>query len=176
MSESSLADWNSYRGLAASIMRFTAFHRTNSFTDPTYNAVELIIWTLAEPGIYLIAACLMTYRPLLDKVSSKIKTNINSGQQSSDRNSPSHRAENGYSHGHRSAKASQMAGYSSDGYNINQDKAIMLSSISARGDGFEQLSDSESFSGQDHLRQAALPKAAILKTSDVHMAWERTAH
>ncbi|KAI0020290.1 hypothetical protein F4780DRAFT_742769 [Xylariomycetidae sp. FL0641] len=55
-------------GLAASILRFAAFSNTNSFTDATYNAVELIIWTVAEPGIYLIAACIMMYRPLLERI------------------------------------------------------------------------------------------------------------
>ncbi|SPQ24469.1 9dc8e501-d636-4b41-b2a8-37bf5485b45f [Thermothielavioides terrestris] len=54
-------------GLIASILRFVAFHNTNSFTDATFNAAELIIWTVCEPGIYLIAACLMVYRPLLEK-------------------------------------------------------------------------------------------------------------
>lgn len=44
-----------------------AFKNTNSFTDATFNAVELIIWTVCEPGIYLIAACIMVYRPLLEK-------------------------------------------------------------------------------------------------------------
>ncbi|KAI0428587.1 putative alpha-xylosidase [Xylaria sp. FL1042] len=55
-------------GLVASIFRFVAFSRTNSFTDATYSAVELIIWTIAEPGIYLICVCVMMYRPLLEKL------------------------------------------------------------------------------------------------------------
>ncbi|KAI1329842.1 hypothetical protein F5Y16DRAFT_396950 [Xylariaceae sp. FL0255] len=54
-------------GLVASILRFISFHNTNSFTDATYNASELIIWTLAEPGIYLISASLLMLRPLLDR-------------------------------------------------------------------------------------------------------------
>lgn len=32
--------------------------------DGTYSGVELVIWTVCEPGIYLIAACLPTYKPL----------------------------------------------------------------------------------------------------------------
>ncbi|KAI1324257.1 hypothetical protein F5Y16DRAFT_424186 [Xylariaceae sp. FL0255] len=36
-------------GLIASIMRFVAFNRTDSFTDGTFHAVELLIWTNAEP-------------------------------------------------------------------------------------------------------------------------------
>ncbi|KAK8104508.1 uncharacterized protein PG998_011541 [Apiospora kogelbergensis] len=55
-------------GLVASILRFWAFSNTNSFIDATYNAVELIIWTVVEPGIYLLSACMLMYRPLLEKV------------------------------------------------------------------------------------------------------------
>ncbi|KAI5925743.1 hypothetical protein F4810DRAFT_30201 [Camillea tinctor] len=54
-------------GLVASVLRFVAFSNTNSFVDATYNAVELIIWTVAEPGIYLVSACIVMYRPLLEK-------------------------------------------------------------------------------------------------------------
>ncbi|KAI1283471.1 hypothetical protein F5Y07DRAFT_349786 [Xylaria sp. FL0933] len=57
-------------GLVASILRFISFFNTNSFTDATYNATELIIWTLAEPGIYLISASLLMYKPLLDKMTA----------------------------------------------------------------------------------------------------------
>ncbi|TRX94307.1 hypothetical protein FHL15_004774 [Xylaria flabelliformis] len=55
-------------GLIASILRFASFANTSSFTDATFNAVELIAWTVAEPGIYLISASLLVLRPLLDKV------------------------------------------------------------------------------------------------------------
>ncbi|KAI1340837.1 hypothetical protein F5Y15DRAFT_33835 [Xylariaceae sp. FL0016] len=54
-------------GLIASIMRFWTSSQTSSFTDATYNAVELIIWTLVEPGISLICVSMMMYRPLLEK-------------------------------------------------------------------------------------------------------------
>jgi hypothetical protein len=52
-----------------SILRFHTFLRTNSFHDATWEAVELIIWTITEPGIYLISACLLSYRPLLDRAA-----------------------------------------------------------------------------------------------------------
>ncbi|KAI3335181.1 hypothetical protein F4824DRAFT_465033 [Ustulina deusta] len=55
-------------GLGTSILRLTAFHNRNSFTDATYNAAELQIVTLAEGGIYLISACLLVCRPLLEKI------------------------------------------------------------------------------------------------------------
>ncbi|KAI1403214.1 hypothetical protein F4819DRAFT_236498 [Hypoxylon fuscum] len=56
-------------GLIASILRFLAFNRVNTFTDATFSSVELLIWTLTEPGIYLISACILMYRPLLEKFS-----------------------------------------------------------------------------------------------------------
>ena len=55
-------------GLITSIIRLTTFFRVNSFADTTYAASELEIWTQVEPGIYLIAACLATYRPLLERL------------------------------------------------------------------------------------------------------------
>ncbi|KAI1812805.1 putative alpha-xylosidase [Poronia punctata] len=55
-------------GLITSVLRFIAFYNKNSFKDSTYNAVELIIWTVCEPGVYLIAACLPICRPLVDKL------------------------------------------------------------------------------------------------------------
>ncbi|KAF3002247.1 hypothetical protein E8E14_006260 [Neopestalotiopsis sp. 37M] len=54
-------------GLVASACRFWAFSNTNSFTDATYNAVELIIWTVVEPGIYLLSASMLMFRPLFER-------------------------------------------------------------------------------------------------------------
>ena len=55
-------------GLITSIVRFTTFFQQNSFQDGTWSAVDLIIWTQIEGGVYLISACLMTYRPLLERM------------------------------------------------------------------------------------------------------------
>ncbi|KAI0164068.1 hypothetical protein GGR57DRAFT_274022 [Xylariaceae sp. FL1272] len=63
-------------GLLASILRFISFYNTNSFSDATFNADELIIWTIAEPGIYLISACLLVLRPLLEKFKTGISTKL----------------------------------------------------------------------------------------------------
>lgn len=51
-------------GLVTSIIRFAGFFAQNAEVDGTYSAAELIVWTICESGIYLIAACLPTYRPL----------------------------------------------------------------------------------------------------------------
>lgn len=49
-------------------MRFTIFFQNNSFVDGTWSAVHLVIWTQLETGTYLMSACIMTYRPLLERV------------------------------------------------------------------------------------------------------------
>ncbi|OTA54618.1 hypothetical protein K449DRAFT_389073 [Hypoxylon sp. EC38] len=54
-------------GLGTSILRFLTYNNTDAFMDTSYNAVELVTWTIAEPGVYLISACVMMYRPLLGK-------------------------------------------------------------------------------------------------------------
>ncbi|KAM0794239.1 hypothetical protein BDR22DRAFT_776243, partial [Usnea florida] len=53
-------------GLIASIFRFMAFFQNNAITDGTFASVDLMSWTIIEPGIYLVAACLPPLRPLID--------------------------------------------------------------------------------------------------------------
>ncbi|VUC28925.1 unnamed protein product [Clonostachys rosea] len=55
-------------GLVASVMRFRGFADNNLFPDFTWTATVLMSWTLVEPSIYLISACFMMYRPLLERV------------------------------------------------------------------------------------------------------------
>ncbi|TVY14251.1 hypothetical protein LARI1_G007784 [Lachnellula arida] len=75
-------------GLITSILRFAAFYKKSSFLDPTYDGVELGIWTVCEPGVYLMAACLIVYRPLLDKLGISVVTgNTTRGKGSSMPNS-----------------------------------------------------------------------------------------
>lgn len=52
-------------GLVTSILRFVIFTRGNAIKDGTWSATELMIWSLIEPNIYLISACLPAMRPLL---------------------------------------------------------------------------------------------------------------
>ncbi|KAF2107504.1 hypothetical protein BDV96DRAFT_588838 [Lophiotrema nucula] len=54
-------------GLAASIARFAAFTHSTA-GDPLWDAVPAAIWAIAEPGILLIAACLVTLKPLFQYV------------------------------------------------------------------------------------------------------------
>ena len=59
------------RGLATSIIRFVSFFKGSAVVDGTWASVNLMTWTLIEPGVYLIAACLPTYRPVLAHLLGK---------------------------------------------------------------------------------------------------------
>jgi len=52
----------------------TLFFKGNAVADGTWASVSLMTWTIVEPDVYLIAACLPTYRPLL--VDFLSKTNL----------------------------------------------------------------------------------------------------
>jgi hypothetical protein len=52
------------RGLIAGLIALFTFSTTNAVTDNTWTAALLIIWTLVEVGMYLIASCLIAYQPL----------------------------------------------------------------------------------------------------------------
>jgi len=51
-----------------SINRLYQFCTIDLFADPTYNSVVLMIWTMAEPGTYLMAAIMLSLRPLFRKL------------------------------------------------------------------------------------------------------------
>lgn len=55
-------------GLIASAFRFATFFQNNAITDGTFSSVELMSWTIIEPGIYLMAACLPPLRPLVQRI------------------------------------------------------------------------------------------------------------
>lgn len=63
------------RGLIASIIRFVGFFNTNAVTDQTWAAMDLTIWTIIETGMYLMAACFPTYRPLVKFIASRRNRN-----------------------------------------------------------------------------------------------------
>ncbi|TVY19761.1 hypothetical protein LARI1_G002597 [Lachnellula arida] len=64
-------------GLIASIVRFASFFNGDAVGDGSGSVqsklqatVALAIWTMVEPDIYLLAACLITYHPLVTKIQS----------------------------------------------------------------------------------------------------------
>jgi hypothetical protein len=48
--------------------------------------VTLITWTIVEPGVYLIAACLPTLRPLLLHIFRRLPTSVKSTERSNNSN------------------------------------------------------------------------------------------
>lgn len=57
-----------------SIIRFAIFFNVKALLfDGTFISAELVIWSLVEPGIYLIAACLPTLRPLFLELITKFR-------------------------------------------------------------------------------------------------------
>ncbi|KAI1123324.1 hypothetical protein F5Y10DRAFT_270188 [Nemania abortiva] len=59
-------------GAIASIIRFALFIRYNALTDPTFTDVQLLSWTVAEPGVIFISACLPVLRPLIVRWASAL--------------------------------------------------------------------------------------------------------
>ncbi|MCJ1245407.1 hypothetical protein MMC30_002611 [Trapelia coarctata] len=128
-------------GLVTSIVRFATFFQTNSFIDGTWSAVDLIIWTQIEAGVYLISACLMTYRPLLERIGR--------GRLAS-RADPSNAA-NGYTPNH--------SGDANTGIPLQPRSRIHGMGISRQG--FRQLGDRQG----DRRGE----KPGILVTTNIHV-------
>ncbi|PVH97044.1 hypothetical protein DM02DRAFT_644427 [Periconia macrospinosa] len=61
-------------GLVTSVIRFIIFFNHDAFQDNTWTSVELMKWTDIEPGIYFIAACMPSLRPLLQVARQKTIT------------------------------------------------------------------------------------------------------
>ncbi|KAK3332686.1 hypothetical protein B0T19DRAFT_482896 [Cercophora scortea] len=59
-------------GLVVSITRFLELLKYNGYLDSTFCIGRQFILTVMEPGIYLLSACLITYRPVLDKLSNGV--------------------------------------------------------------------------------------------------------
>lgn len=58
---------NNNSGLVTSILRFIIFTRGNAIKDGTWSCTKLMIWSIIEPNVYLISACLLAMRPLLTR-------------------------------------------------------------------------------------------------------------
>lgn len=165
------------RGLIASILRFVAFSNTNSFIDATFNAVELIIWTVAEPGIYLIAACLMTYRPLLEKFSPKMRLQRSGRWPSKYIKQFSSRAKRGGSSKNTNSEPESHASrvFPADATrSFGSDRGILLSDVPTREDGFEQRPGPEQRHDDGSPANQSQP-ARIVRTTNIHMSWDNVS-
>jgi hypothetical protein len=65
------------------------YFRTNAESDVTWSGVTVLNWGVIEVGMYLIAACLLCYQPLIKIVYSKLikkpLTTFKSSQQTTPR-------------------------------------------------------------------------------------------
>ncbi|KNG82299.1 hypothetical protein ANOM_008702, partial [Aspergillus nomiae NRRL 13137] len=52
-------------GMITSIIRCVAFFQHDPLEDGTWASVTFVNWSIFEPGVYLLAACLPCYRPLI---------------------------------------------------------------------------------------------------------------
>ncbi|KXX74578.1 hypothetical protein MMYC01_209686 [Madurella mycetomatis] len=132
-------------GLVASILRFRSFADSNSFIDVTYTAVELLIWTLVEPGIYLISACLLMSRPLLDKFSQK----FSSGK---------HRQAGTYA-----SSSSRGLGRSAENGDVHGSTIALGSKITTEGEFRQNSGDGYS---------SAFPSNNIVITTHINQSWD----
>ncbi|KAL9587326.1 MAG: hypothetical protein Q9203_003554 [Teloschistes exilis] len=58
-------------GMIASCVRLAIFSNSDAFKDNTWRSVTLVAWSIIEPSMYLIAACLPNLRPLVSSLSPK---------------------------------------------------------------------------------------------------------
>jgi hypothetical protein len=58
-----------HSGIVASIIRTVTFATVDPSVDPTFTTAPLLIWTMIEPGLYLIAACALSFKPLFRLVA-----------------------------------------------------------------------------------------------------------
>jgi len=61
-------------GLVTSILRFHDFINSDAEDDGTWTSVSLVTWTIIEPSMYHIAACLPACRPLIMFLRKKLPT------------------------------------------------------------------------------------------------------
>lgn len=58
-------------GMITCVLRFVVFYKTDILSDPTWFSIEMTIWTTTESGLYLIAACLPSFRSLVPLIMKK---------------------------------------------------------------------------------------------------------
>ncbi|KAF2277307.1 putative alpha-xylosidase [Westerdykella ornata] len=144
-------------GLITSILRFQTFLHTDLFKDTTWDAVELIFWTLVEPGSYLISACLLSYRPLLERFTLLCPLGPRRG-----------------GHGR-----SQSTGYRTGRSGADGTGALPLTNRSTHTKGFKELDDDEAGSIDtstlafaSHGNGVRHPRSGLITvTTDIENQW-----
>lgn len=60
---------SSNSGLIFSALRFWITYSINNSDDQTYVSAQLLVWSELEAGCYLISACLLILRPLIERIA-----------------------------------------------------------------------------------------------------------
>ncbi|KAJ5100282.1 integral membrane protein [Penicillium angulare] len=60
-------------GLIFGIIALAEISSSNAVSDNTWSAARMVIWSLCEVGMYTIAACLISYLPLMKLIWHKIR-------------------------------------------------------------------------------------------------------
>ncbi|KAH9896197.1 hypothetical protein F4778DRAFT_783479 [Xylariomycetidae sp. FL2044] len=82
-------------GCLAGFIRFYLFWEINAFTDRTWASIQLMSWTLAEPGIIYICACMPSLWPIIIRVVPAFRKVIATYRQKSSRTRSSTRPQDG---------------------------------------------------------------------------------
>ncbi|KAI9041022.1 uncharacterized protein KD926_007438 [Aspergillus affinis] len=69
-------------GMVTSIVRCVAFFTNDPLIEGTWKSVIYLQWSIIETGVYLIAACLPCYRPLVKLAMGQRRTAVGSGYKS----------------------------------------------------------------------------------------------
>lgn len=69
---------NEFSGIVASCIRMACFFQIDAFTD----RIDIYLWTLIEPGMYLAAVCFVRLRPVASLASEKVRINNACGARS----------------------------------------------------------------------------------------------
>lgn len=63
-----------FSGCIASFIRMANFFQLNALSDNTWASIQLMSWTLAEPGVILICACAPALWPLIRRAGGMSAT------------------------------------------------------------------------------------------------------
>lgn len=123
-------------GLFTSILRFAGYFLHNPISDNTWAGVYLYIYVVCESCMYLIAACLLTYKPLgrvfrkdgpLSVSGKKFRGLLGSWKSSSQRGGSK-----------LSWRSSSMKKGSSSGGEGSDDDGVRLREVSTGSEGFSR--------------------------------------
>ncbi|KAE8423711.1 hypothetical protein BDV36DRAFT_279210 [Aspergillus pseudocaelatus] len=63
-------------GFVFGLVCWVQYFITDAIADKTWSAVDIFIWSVMEAGMYLIAACLLAYQPLVSLIWRQIKKRL----------------------------------------------------------------------------------------------------